>query len=165
MRPRFHAPVELQLIVHLVDDDGNHAEATVGFAKGRFFDQERILELYQETIDGLGEESDFRPMTKREWFDAVVGMVRDEDENGDPVLVSAAMPGGDDWDPAEVPAPEVIVDRGEMFPGQPYVDVVRGEVLDQMDRGGSKFPGMSYEDGVLAMIDFLEGNGGNPMDD
>jgi hypothetical protein len=40
------------------------------------------------------------------------------------------------------------------------------DVLDQCSHEGrSKFPGLSYEHGVRAAIEWMQGEGSNPMDD
>jgi hypothetical protein len=45
------------------------------------------------------------------------------------------------------------------------VDAVSDQCLDAENDGGSKFPGMSYEQGIKAAFDWLAGYGSNPMDD
>lgn len=40
------------------------------------------------------------------------------------------------------------------------------EVLEQMDQGGSKFPGLSYEEGAQAALDYVLGTtDAKPMDE
>jgi hypothetical protein len=34
------------------------------------------------------------------------------------------------------------------------IDAVRNAALDQMDKGGSAYPGMSYEEGVAVALDW-----------
>ncbi len=38
------------------------------------------------------------------------------------------------------------------------IDAVLNECAEQEDKGGSRFPGMTYEQGVRAGIDWLIGN-------
>jgi len=46
------------------------------------------------------------------------------------------------------------------------IDAVLNDVAEQMDVGGSKFPGMTYEEGVQNAINWLTGQvDDNPMDD
>lgn len=49
-------------------------------------------------------------------------------------------------------------------PTQREIDDVLGRCCDAMDNG-SKFPGMTYEEGIEAAIYWMRGNGPNPMDD
>lgn len=50
-------------------------------------------------------------------------------------------------------------------PTQNQIDAVIDE-CDEHDRDGtSKFPGMNYEQGVKAAIEWLSGHAANPMDD
>jgi len=51
-----------------------------------------------------------------------------------------------------------------MNPTQREIDAVLGRCCDAMD-SGSRFPGMSYEEGVKAALDWMQGDGDNPMDD
>lgn len=44
---------------------------------------------------------------------------------------------------------------------QSRIDDILNEVSDQIDKGGSRFPGMSYEDGVDAALRWVTGD----MDD
>ena len=46
---------------------------------------------------------------------------------------------------------------------QNEIDELRADACEQMNEG-SKFPGMSYEDGIIAVIDWLDGQE-NPMED
>lgn len=39
------------------------------------------------------------------------------------------------------------------------------ECNDYIDDGGSKFPGMSYEEGVVAALEWALGDGPDPMED
>lgn len=47
---------------------------------------------------------------------------------------------------------------------EPQIEKVIGETIDAMDNG-SKWPGLSYEEGVRAALDWILGNGPNPMED
>ena len=43
-------------------------------------------------------------------------------------------------------------------PSDEAVAQVVADCLDQTDKGGSRFFGMSYEDGVIAALDWVKGN-------
>jgi hypothetical protein len=48
---------------------------------------------------------------------------------------------------------------------QSEIDDVRGVATDAMD-AGSKYPGMSYEEGIIAALDWATGESDdNPMED
>lgn len=51
------------------------------------------------------------------------------------------------------------------MPDQTDIDQVRNHCAEQADQGGSKYPGMSYEQGVEAAILWLQGRGSNPVQD
>lgn len=46
---------------------------------------------------------------------------------------------------------------------QEQLDDLMNEVA-QAAEGGTKFPGMSYEDGITAVVEWLDGRGNNPME-
>jgi len=48
---------------------------------------------------------------------------------------------------------------------QPEIDTVLNQCAEAFDRGGSKYPGMTYEQGVEAAIRWLIKGGENPMTD
>jgi len=48
---------------------------------------------------------------------------------------------------------------------QQAIDDLINKVVAQENEGGSKFPGMTYEQGIKATIEWLEGNGPNPLAD
>ncbi len=43
----------------------------------------------------------------------------------------------------------------EIIRGQADVDEAHGRCIDQSDKGGSKYPGMTYEEGFQAALDWL----------
>ncbi len=45
---------------------------------------------------------------------------------------------------------------------QEEIDEVLNQVSEALDEG-TKFPGQSYEDGIHAFVEWLEGRGSNPM--
>lgn len=54
----------------------------------------------------------------------------------------------------------------QVKPPDDQIDDVLNATVEQIDEGGSKFPGMSYEDGVQNGIMWVLGqNTSNPMDD
>ncbi len=51
-------------------------------------------------------------------------------------------------------------------PEREEIDKQLNKAYDQVDRGGSKWPGMSYEQGVIAAIDWVRGYSSDlPMED
>lgn len=49
---------------------------------------------------------------------------------------------------------------------QEDIDMLLNECREREDRGGSKYPGMTYEQGVIAAIEWLTFRGQpNPMED
>lgn len=60
-----------------------------------------------------------------------------------------------------------IVKRTYMIkPNDTEIDDVRNKASEQEDKGGSKWPGMTYEQGVNAALDWVVGdNEENPMPD
>lgn len=54
----------------------------------------------------------------------------------------------------------------EIIPSQTEIDDVLNQCSESADSGRSKFPGMSYEQGVEAAILWMQGNSDtNPMED
>lgn len=51
------------------------------------------------------------------------------------------------------------------MPDKTEIDDVLNQCAEQADEGGSKWPGMSYEQGVEAAIRWLTEGGSNPMQD
>ncbi len=51
-----------------------------------------------------------------------------------------------------------------MKPEKKEIDDVLNQAVEAMD-AGTKWPGMSYEDGVEAAIRWMLGDGPNPMED
>lgn len=50
-------------------------------------------------------------------------------------------------------------------PDNDEIDNVLNTCMEQMDEGGSRWPGMSYEQGVEAALRWVRGEGPNPLDD
>jgi hypothetical protein len=57
------------------------------------------------------------------------------------------------------------LERLSMGPDQEVIDDVLNQCATQEDEGGSRWPAMSYEQGVAAAIRWMQGNDQNPMDD
>ena len=51
------------------------------------------------------------------------------------------------------------------MPEQSEIDDVLNQCAESADDGASKFPGMSYEQGIEAAIRWMQGEGSNPMKD
>lgn len=45
------------------------------------------------------------------------------------------------------------------------IDDLLNKCLDAEDEGASKYPGMTYEQGVRAAIEWLTGNAGHPLEE
>lgn len=52
-----------------------------------------------------------------------------------------------------------------MRPTENQIEEVLNICREQEDKGGSKFPGMTYEQGVLAVLTWMEDDGENPIED
>ena len=50
-------------------------------------------------------------------------------------------------------------------PTQDEIDEVLNQCMEQADEGGSRFPGMTYEQGVEAAIRWMQGTDENPLSD
>ncbi|MBQ8969212.1 MAG: hypothetical protein IJ064_05730 [Bacteroidaceae bacterium] len=50
-------------------------------------------------------------------------------------------------------------------PSENEINDVLNQCIDIEDECGSKWPGMSYEQGVRAAIEWMQGNGPNPLED
>jgi len=51
------------------------------------------------------------------------------------------------------------------MPSEEMIDDVLNQCSEAADEGRSKFPGMTYEQGVEAALQWTRGDGSNPMDD
>ena len=51
-----------------------------------------------------------------------------------------------------------------MEPDQDAIDDVLNQCAEQEDEGCSRWPGMSYEQGVAAAIRWMQGDSANPME-
>lgn len=97
MSIKLQAPIEVEIKVSVISEDGTQGTVTIGLAKGKFPTEEEMREVIASAPSHLPDG--FRLMTKREWFDSVVGKVYDgEDDDGNPVYLSAAIPGGNEWE-------------------------------------------------------------------
>ena len=52
-----------------------------------------------------------------------------------------------------------------MEPDQDVIDNVLNQCAESEDEGASRWPGMSYEQGVAAAIHWMQGDAQNPMED
>lgn len=97
MAVKLQAPIELELKISIINDDGQQGVATVSMARGRYADEAAIRECVAK-FEREGMPDGFRLMTKREWFNSIFGQAREEDEDGEAHYMNFAMPGGDNWD-------------------------------------------------------------------
>ena len=51
------------------------------------------------------------------------------------------------------------------MPTEQQIDDVLNQCSDQLDEGGSKYHGLSFEEGVRDAIQWLRGDGPNPLGD
>ena len=80
-----------------------------------------------------------------------------------PALTNAKRVGRASW---ECPRCGLDARKGNtMEPSENEVNDVLNRCADQTDEGGSRWPGMSYEQGVEAAIRWMQGDGENPMDE
>lgn len=94
---KLQAPIEIDLFIFITNGEST-GKVTIGMTKGAYCTEqalrERVAKFEKEEMP-----EGFRLETKREWFDRTVGKVFDgADDDGKPVYLSAAMPGGRDWD-------------------------------------------------------------------
>lgn len=95
---RLQAPIECVMKVSIVSDDQS-GTVTIGLGKGRIPTEDEVRQVLKR-FEAEQMPPGFRLMTKREWFDGVLGEALDGvDEDGEPVYIKYAMPGGDDWAP------------------------------------------------------------------
>ena len=52
-----------------------------------------------------------------------------------------------------------------MEPDEDDINDVLNQCVEAEESGDSKYPGMSYEQGVQAAIRWMQGDGSNPMED
>lgn len=91
------APVTVQLAISIINDETDQqAVATFSLAKGRFHTEESMREALKD-FEEKHMPAGFRLMSKREWFNSQFGQVIDTDEDGDPIRMNVAMPGGENW--------------------------------------------------------------------
>jgi len=97
MTVKLQAPIEVEIKISIINDEGQQGVATVGIARGRYPDEAMIRECVANFKAEQMPEG-FRLMSKREWFNSIFGQCREEDEEGEPIYMNFAMPGGDSWD-------------------------------------------------------------------
>ena len=95
---KLQAPIEVELKIEITDGKHKSGTVTIGMGLGHYPTEQEFRDRVakfeaEEMPDG------FRLKTKREWFDNLVGKAYDgEDDDGNPVYLSVAIPGGSDWD-------------------------------------------------------------------
>lgn len=50
-------------------------------------------------------------------------------------------------------------------PSEEAMDEVLNQCVESEEEGASKWPGMTYEQGVKAALEWVQGYGANPMED
>lgn len=95
---KLQAPITVKVEVTITNGDGKVGTATLSLSPGRYPSEQAI----RDSVARFEKESmpaGFRLMTKREWFDETFGLANDgEDDEGNPVLLRYAIPGGDEWE-------------------------------------------------------------------
>ena len=92
------APIEIEMKLSIISDDGTQGYATIGLGKGTYPSEkkmrDRVMKFEKEEMpDG------FRLMNKREWWDTVCPPTHEEDENGEIYTSRFAIPGDEiEWD-------------------------------------------------------------------
>lgn len=98
MATKLQAPIEVELKISIVDDDGREGVATFRLPRGRYIAEAEMREAVAEFEKNHMPEG-FRLMNKREWFNSIFGQAAEEDEDGERAYMNFAMPGGPDWAP------------------------------------------------------------------
>ena len=97
MMNKLQAPIQVEIKVSITDGtrDGT---ATLGVALGYYPTEEdlrnRVADFERESMP-----QGFRLMTKREFWDLVCPPITELDEDGEPIQVRYAVPGGKEYDP------------------------------------------------------------------
>jgi hypothetical protein len=98
MTLKINAPLTVHMEIAIINDaTGQQANATFSMPPGRFHDVQKQREQLAEFVKDHMPDG-FRLMTKREWFNMTFGRAVDIDDDGDPVYMNYAMPGGEDFD-------------------------------------------------------------------
>jgi len=59
----------------------------------------------------------------------------------------------------------LIINKRQMKPNEEEINEVINQCVESEEEGASRWPGMTYEQGVKAAIEWLQGYGENPMQD
>lgn len=96
MSEKLQAPIEIELKIGITNGKGQIGTVTIGMGHGSYPTEqdlrERVAKFASEEMP-----DDFRLMSKREWFNNLFGRCRDEDDEGNPIFMNYAMPGGEEW--------------------------------------------------------------------
>ena len=97
MELQLQAPITVQLEIGVINDaNGTKGLATFAKGKGRFLTDQELRGVLADFVENHMPEG-FRLMTKREWFNEEVGQAVEMDDDGDPIRMNFAMPGGEHW--------------------------------------------------------------------
>lgn len=97
-RVKLQAPVEIEVKVSITNEGGSKVgTVTIGIGAGRYPSEAEMRESVAEFVKDQMPDG-FRLMTKREWFNNKFGQAIDVDDDGEPIRVNFAIPGGEDWD-------------------------------------------------------------------
>lgn len=96
MTDKLQAPIEVELKISITNGEGKIGTVTIGMGNGSYPAEQELRDRVAKFVSEEMPEG-FRLMTKREWFNNLFGQARDEDEDGNPVFMNFAMPGGEHW--------------------------------------------------------------------
>lgn len=95
---KLQAPIQLEMKVSVINDEGLSGVATVGLGLGRFPTEQEVRDRLKQ-FEAEEIPKGFRLMNKTEWWSSLGFCVADEDDEGNPVRgLPIAMPGGRNWD-------------------------------------------------------------------
>jgi len=98
MTVKLQAPIEVEVKISVVNDEGMQGVATLSLTRGRYPTEVELRECVAK-FEREDLPEGFRLMNKREWFNSVFGQCREEDEDGEPHYINFSIPGGESWEP------------------------------------------------------------------
>jgi len=94
---KMQGPVEVEIKVYIINDDGMGGVATIGMGKSVFPTESdlrgRLSKFAEDEIP-----NGFRLMTKEEYWDCIAPRSVESDEDGNLCESKYALPGGREWD-------------------------------------------------------------------
>lgn len=93
---KLQAPIEVEIKVSITNGKDKTGEATIGLPMGQYVSEQAIRDRVKKFAESE-MPTGFRLMTKREWFNEKFGTAIDMDDDGEPIRMNYAMPGGEAW--------------------------------------------------------------------